>query len=249
MKYVIVIGLLFTLIAGLDTDPCVKYNCVSKLTHPDACMKLNMNGMNNEVNLKPCDKEKLCDTSKITNGEYLCVANYTTPRLYPGEYCITNSSCLSQSCVDNVCRGRNESAECSQNFECNPGLRCLGGQCKNTSAEKKPCTTHEDCRVNLVCTHGYCRKIGSLQPSDKSTVPGACSTFYIEDEICEEAPKLAHENLTHCSYTNGHIESPVCGMANGNKKYCRYMPGDVKIKDVFVIVTYSILIMQVMKLL
>lgn len=226
------IAAFFALALATDAFTCNKYSCDTVFKDPNACMKFDLNGASNQVHLKPCPQDMVCDPALVKGDEALCAKNYSSPKYYPGEYCRVDSECFSRKCVKDVCEGGAKESVCTEHWQCDKGLRCLNGKCAATLEAKGRCAAAEECSVNLVCDNGECVKIGSKKVGDLASAPGACVTFYVSGGKCEQAPKLKSSSDTECVYTNDKKDMPLCGMTTTGKKYCNYAAGDVNIQDV-----------------
>jgi len=230
MKYVILFA--FFSVLALADNTCISYECGDNFKNKDSCMRFNLSDNSRKVYLRDCDKDMICDPNKVNNSEATCVKNYTKPNRYPGEYCRNHIECLSHNCTKEECIPSNKDGKCSHDWECNKGLYCLNNQCTEIHKENATCNASEQCDANLVCSLKKCTKIGSKAENDSATVPGACSSFYIENEKCKQAPSLKSSNDIECEYTNGRKEKPLCGLTTEGKKYCKAAPGDVNMQDV-----------------
>eukprot|EP00826_Nyctotherus_ovalis_P026360 TRINITY_DN205_c0_g1_i1.p1 TRINITY_DN205_c0_g1~~TRINITY_DN205_c0_g1_i1.p1 ORF type:complete len:238 (-),score=47.32 TRINITY_DN205_c0_g1_i1:349-1062(-) len=226
------IAAFITLALAADTFTCNKYSCDATFKDPNACMKFDLNSASNQIYLKACPQDMVCDPALLKNDEALCAKSYSTPMYYPGEYCRSDSECFSRKCVKDVCEGLSKGKACARHRECDKGLRCLNKKCEPTLEAKGKCTAAEECNVNLVCDNGECVKIGSKKVGDLASAPGACATFYTKAGRCEQAPKLKSSSDTECVYTNESKDTPLCGMTATGKKFCNYAAGDVNIQDV-----------------
>ena len=148
---------------------------------------------------------------------------------YSGNHCDSKTECLYGTCVNSVCKTKNDT--CEIDFECDPGYYCFEKKCKELINHNGDCDSLNPCKVNLVCANGHCVKYGSIINKDKSTAPAACKSFYTIDGRCQEGPKLNNPNNGNkcpnsgvCSYTLGdnkdYQEPCKCGVTDKGFSYC-----------------------------
>lgn len=148
----------FLLFYCANTLQCNTYQCAPKaFTFPNDLSCFNQT--NTTVYLQPCPTGKICNLE--TN---LCETKpkpESTPN-YPGEYCLYSSTCLSGSCIRNICEGKSFDQPCNDNEDCNPGLRCHQKICTNTLLSgQSGCVNDYDCANSAGCNISSTTGIGT----------------------------------------------------------------------------------------
>lgn len=231
---------LLTTVYSNSNVQCNTYECVD-FTQESQCYARQEVGSCFNFQLHACSQDEFCDFySDFAKGN----CEQHVPTKLPGEFCKLPADCLSNACVGEKCQGVAEKGACVQDEECSHGLFCNKekGECAPVIKIHKDCTEKDRCDAGLVC-NGVCVPLFSIPKEKTSGFGPACETFYAEDGVCAEGPKLKGENAgegpiqcsTSCTYTTpkDSIELPcVCGMTKEGTKYCNPGIGDVNLGDV-----------------
>lgn len=245
MIFIAYIGLAVE-IFGMDSFKCEHYKCgVGNETK--ICMEQEEKGDEIFQILKPCkNTSMICNVHNKGSSKY-CSMPEQLRDLYPGEYCISNSQCMSNACnhTSKICMGKNVGENCTSDSECDPKLYCSKGLCKLAQKLGDECDQELKCEVNAACGNKICVRIGSLKPDDISLSSIACSSFVSEDNKCVKGYHLHREGKEsglscptsgRCFYEReGKIlfnSICTCGLSSGLNKYCKPGSADAKINDV-----------------
>lgn len=166
-----------------------------------------------------------------------------------GEYCSSDEECSSNNCnkARKTCAGSRDT--CELETDCDVGLYCgAGKKCEPLRTENQPCSQSEKCAVNLICSLEVCTVMGSKKKGDSASAPAACETYHIEDDKCQDGPKLVDKDKvctggkTTCKYrraNNTEYEDLCkCGMNTEGKSYCSPGRGEFNLRPVtFLIVS------------
>ena len=80
-----------------------------------------------------------------------------------GEFCSSDTQCVSLACVDGQCTR----SFCTTNEDCN-GHSCSAGQCQSSQHTIKlggdSCSADQDCPFSLCCDEGACRRSALCHP-------------------------------------------------------------------------------------
>ena len=233
-------------ILGMDSFKCQQYEC-SVRNETKVCME--QEGKEGEIFqiLKPCkDTAMICNIQEKESSKY-CSMPEEIKDLYPGEYCIANSQCISNECdhTSKICIGQKLDEKCSFDNECDPNLYCSEGVCRSAQKLGEKCDHELKCEVNAACGNKICVKIGSLKQNDPSLSSMACSSFVSENNICVEGYHLHREGgesglscptSEKCLYERGgkiqFNSTCTCGLSSNANKYCKPGSADAKINDV-----------------
>jgi len=213
---------------------CPVYSCDNNTLTGKNCAKINFERENVGITLKGCEGDLVCDVSPFNLQETSCSPYYTTTKFYPGEYCRNETECYSGNCKNGKCEGKKESQNCTKDIDCDPGLYCLGKFCKKAIVNNT-CGKDEKCAANYVKNESRCVKIGSIDNDQPASVPGACSSLYINSKgLCSKGPKLRenkfNSNSNKCEYEVDEIvieDDPVCGMGENGESYCNPGVGNI----------------------
>jgi hypothetical protein len=137
--------------------------------------------------MNPCKNSgQMCPGTRTTNST---CQNNQTPLGYPGDYCSSNSNCMSAICKSSVCQGLAQGSTCTYIYDCNPGLFCNtttqpSSTCQAQVAQNQACGSEYDCQNSLTCSLGICIPYVSLaigQTTDVVDYNGfsmACATGF-----------------------------------------------------------------------
>jgi hypothetical protein len=147
-----------------------------------------------------------------------------------------------------VCKGNQKGDECTNTNQCDRGLYCDEGRCKETG---EGCNAKgEGCSVNQICIKATkeCVKLASIENDKPAPVPAACKSYYQNEEgKCTEGPKLKDLHKHDCpkegtcQYSVGDktIETSCsCAKDNTGKRYCPPGKGDINTNDVILILNH-----------
>lgn len=166
---------------------CWKYQCLSEglgqtCIYPEASTKTYL--------LSKCDESlpnPYCDFSDMS-ANVTCSSYPTTSvsQSYPGEPCLTTSNCLYGTCINKFCFSKVLNSICTENSECNPGLRCNKNICKPLLVDGESCINDYDCELASGCNKGICTKYLSVIPGDavSDCQTGDSSSLFCESFSC-----------------------------------------------------------------
>lgn len=145
---------LITLSVGVFSQSCPTYSC-----HEGGFDISPICGMLSESNdfvLQVCDdpNQGFCDVTGTITQNYTCVSSppFKFPQAYPGEYCRSNSDCITDQCVGGYCVGQNAGGSCTGNSDCDVGFYCSPGfYCTAQVSYGQTCTHDFMCANNLAC--------------------------------------------------------------------------------------------------
>lgn len=173
---------------------------------------------------------------------------------YAGDFCSSNSRCLSMNCVTGICQGGKVDSKCSDHQDCNPGLRCTaGGYCAALiSIGSTGCSNDYDCVNNAGCnmtgSTGRCleylsQPIGSIVSDCNSGSSNLCKTAQctkqpkfgtvgtckVSVQSLKNLPVSCQSNMD-CVGTDGlgtFTSTCSCGYNVNKTAYCSPFPGDL----------------------
>jgi hypothetical protein len=239
----IVAGIFFTMIFCVyGQRTCRKITCLEK---GDFCATVD----NLEAKLAPCpDVNDTCYFDNGYGGSYKCKPK--VQKYLPGEYCGQECVlCISGMSKNDICLGKNETNDCSRTEECNPGLFCSLGKCKNLTKAGEVCNRTILCSPTSVCAKGICTTIGSLGNNNNSDVHEACKSFYSDGTVCVDAPKLYNDSCQstdHCTHNRSGEMLTIkckCGWTDSTSAICPSARGDVNANDVRV--SFNVLVFRI----
>lgn len=145
---------LITLSVGVFSQSCPTYSC-----HEggfDISPICGMLSDTNDIVLQVCDQpfQGFCDVTGTITKNYTCVNSppFNFPQAYPGEYCRSNSDCITNQCVSGYCAGQGAGGTCTGNSDCNVGYYCSAGfYCTPQVSYGQSCTHDFMCANNLAC--------------------------------------------------------------------------------------------------
>lgn len=244
---------------NLKNTICPSYKC-KESNKGDICMEPIRDNKTNKIvyNIMPCkDTNSICDINSESEIKQ-CKKNTDVKTLYPGEYCKDDGQCLAGNCTKNICTVNN--TNCTSDIDCSPKFFCntennKNGTCKPLVEIGHDCNKSSKCVVTAICnetnlTKGRCVPIGSISEGGSSSTPFACSTFFMENNICTKGYEYSPEDKDayqqcpksgSCIYKkNGKTitRNCACGFSDGGNKYCE--PGAESLDVSKVIFCYKI---------
>ena len=162
----------------------------------------------------------ICDTISLdpTIDSFCSDKKKQNPLFYPGEPCLNNSECITNSCIDNKCYGKKLNEECNNTYECYYGYTCKLKEnnnnninnekiCQIPSKENENCSLDTDCELNYGCYNNKCTSYYSLSNGiaidkyyNKSNLNLCKSGFIDIDNKCKSFTLINEENI--CDYNN-----------------------------------------------
>lgn len=170
---------------------CTRYMCkpANVTMDPNACIHYE----NSTYYLQSCanrtDGLTFCSTDlNDNNDDNFCQSPPAQPNglSWPGEKCVSNSSCTTNYCseLNGLCVGASAREDCSSNADCAGGLFCTGGECMPLQGPGKICSTDFDCANYLGCNrtsifYGSCIQYFSVPIGGHVSDCDADSTSYL----------------------------------------------------------------------
>lgn len=238
---------------NVQTEECKKYVCVENL--PDnTCIK---DESENKVFIQRClDDTKFCPFMSNKDGIVECVSRTGYhPRSFPGGECNKDSTCISGSCMDGICKGFENNEECSHHKDCYYGNACRTSEtgsksCRAQSLEGETCIDDYDCINTHGCVGEKCVEYLSLPDGatikksngkSRNILPMCQSGFEYEEKCAQlinvgNNPIECNDNNT-CKYQIlGGAEVIIeefcqCGKNPTGRKICRLGNGSKEFKD------------------
>ena len=237
-------------------EQCLVYSCNNALPKGTCSTKV-VNPSNITYQMKACEDSKICDVR--LKGEDKCADFYDQKLAYPGEFCRNDKECIRGKCdVNNTkqCILSPGNETCTDDLDCNPGLFCKAGNCVALKMDKEACGKEDKCHPSFACNDSVCVKIGTGKIGEKASSPIICNSFYLEDGVCKEGPKLSNYSEDRpvqcpqegvCTYKfkegdRSFTDKCRCGRASTGAKYCQPGRGDISMQDVrLVLITCLVL--------
>jgi len=184
------------------------------------------------------------------NDSLSCTISAGSPKLRPGNRCLTASNCYSQAnfCENGYCRGLPLKSQCKNSLECDIGLMCINNICVNTQQKDQYCDREILCASYLICIDNRCVQYGSMETgsvitseiSQQDFAHFACKSGYAiasgGDLICSDGYKrttdmICTNDQQFCLYDNANGQllyniSCVCGCSMFQMGYCPPGTGD-----------------------
>lgn len=224
---------------------CNKYTCGS-LENPYGCISQGPNVTLQSCNFAELQQCPYTDFSENSTCVYLPPSPYQTA--LPGDFCYSNSTCVSMSCVNSICQGLLASDVCTDTSQCNPGLGCNSGNCMvlQPIGPSSACTVDYDCVNNAACENGNCfqyfsRSEGVAVVNCDNGVNWLCESGMCYNSFCISANassfgalpvKCSDDNDCISTYYNEGImgfnltSNCQCGFNSQSQSYCSLFPGD-----------------------
>ena len=133
------------------------------------------------------------------------------PQSYPGEPCLTNSSCISTTCAQGVCTGSGHMQPCMSHTDCDTGLFCSPFRhCMKQMSQRAPinCRDEYDCQNSFTCRGGRCIPYFSLLERDLvyecyNNQSLACNSGLCYNHRCLKAVRSDGELPVRCGGKGG----------------------------------------------
>ena len=238
---------LLLLSALASAEECPIYQCGN--LEGEMCIS---QGVNFNFTVQNCNETAVCTPSQQSNS--YCVSE-VPPEKYPGDYCYEDGDCTSENCTNYICQGRAENANCTNVYDCNPGLQCAPETltCQPQLTQGLPCASDFQCLNNMICSlYGgsttNCTEYlsvpnGGIVTRVDNAFTGlslACASgFAVETENgykCTAAPKVKGSIPQYCdmgspcSDTTGKYSVPCqCGVNTEANAFCALFPGDAPV--------------------
>ena len=161
-------SLVFIPIAVLS-QTCPTYNChEGGFSIAPTCAQVASSG---NIQLQICDDPSFpfCNTLGTITKNFTCADSppYTPSLAYPGEFCLSNSDCITNLCQSNSCVGQRPGGGCTSNSDCGIGLYCNSAFfCSAQLNQYQTCNSDYECLNNLGCNRTIFE-------------PGLCVPYYI----------------------------------------------------------------------
>ena len=230
---------------------CDKYHCadssyIKQFSNNQCAYKeIDNNGLYN-VHILPCNSTNLICPFYNYNTKLFCQNKYNLPA---GSYCKTGNECYNNGlCINNKCSGYLGNQNCKNHKECNPGMSCYLGICKNQLSYEESlftrCFDDYNCLNNYGCNNGICVKYFSLDNGEINYSGNKllCKSFYYNynTKTCESISLIKNNcndlNILSCSYKidNRKLLSTtnldynfntdcVCSDSGNSKLYCPFL--------------------------
>lgn len=215
---------------------CPQYEC-KKL---DDNMCVMASGSN--VFIDPCKKGEYCDQQILPSPSYCKQNPDNLPYAWPGEPC-KSAQCKYGYCNGSRCVGQSHNETCSLDDECEPGLYCKKGFCKDLKSEgDSGCKSDYECEYTCGCMNGKCTYYNSIHEGSKVEcvnnrsefcISGACYKDYCLGEMsnnkgegaeCEDDGDCINNMYNTSIYPFLFYSKCKCGYSG--KKYCDLFPAD-----------------------
>lgn len=246
---------LLTAKSQLQQPQCPQYFCGTEKTNWDTeqCIfyeKTPINYMIEDVlYLSNCEGNQTCTATGLMNST--CAPTVSALR-YGGDYCQASTDCVSGVCTNNVCLGGVLGANCTNPYDCNPGLYCNDvSKCDSQVTEGGKCNSQYDCLNSMTCNQGICVPYFSLPVQsvtnnlDASGLSLACYYGFANvtqssplKGICARPPVSPSTEPTVCtpgsicSDKTGTYKKPcTCGYNEFGLSYCPAFEGDSSLKN------------------
>ncbi|OMJ92674.1 hypothetical protein SteCoe_4553 [Stentor coeruleus] len=230
---------------------CNSYKCApSTFSFLSASSCLNQT--NTTIYLRPCDNENICNLETT-----LCEPKPASQifQNYPGEYCKSSFSCLSNSCINSTCIGKSLNQQCTDNEDCNPGLRCFNQKCisqilsgQSGCSNDYDCINSAGCNISSTSNIGICLDYLSISTgsivsdcsggqsrlckTSECTKVGKFGTYgacKLATQSLGNLPVVCTDNL-NCTGTDGKYSYTglcTCGYNDNATAYCNLFNGDL----------------------
>ena len=204
-------------------------------------------GVNFNITVQSCNETAICQPTQQTDS--YCVTEMP-PVKYPGDYCYNDDDCISDNCTSFICQGLGKSANCTNVYDCNPGLQCDPETltCEPQLTSGQPCVTDYQCLNNMLCNLGVCTPYLSVANGSPvvrldnafTGLSLACASGFATGTEgayqCAVAPKAKGplpvfcDAGSTCSDSTGKYTVPCqCGVNSEADAYCALFPGDAPV--------------------
>lgn len=192
---------------------CYSYKCKT-IKLDDTCAYFDTES--SQFYVQECDDDQVCVAGSSPTENFTCsdIEKPTTPTLYAGEECDSDSDCYSNDCSKDVCVGLAEDSKCTKDEECSYGLYCdiLDTKtCVVLLPVDTSCLRDAQCAYGSFCYKapgdqaGTCKKYLSL---DSGTQVDFCGNDYVSFK-CKTGYCVTEydEALNYNSYTCSEVYS------------------------------------------
>lgn len=242
--------LIFLLSLHASAMTCQKYGCPS-VGVTFASLSACTNQTKSFISLRSCSTGQTCN---LSTGNCTTTATSVSAN-YPGEVCTISTDCVSANCTNQICIGKALNAVCTDDGNCNPGLRCLNSKCQSQlNIGQTGCYNDYDCVNSAGCNVTTDGSLGTcleyLSVSTGLTVTdcsGGVSRLCKSSECYKTASfgsygvcKLATQSIaslptncssnTDCLGTDGkytYTGTCTCGYNSNGTAYCNPFNGDL----------------------
>lgn len=235
----------------VSSETCPAFICSSS-TSPFGCISTS----NTTISLSTCTSPYLtfCPYTDFSSDS-TCISLPPSPfnTSWPGDFCYSNSTCISQYCSSSTCQGLLASSFCNDTGQCDVYNRCESGNCKvqlyigfNNGQFTLNCTLDSDCVNQGACENGNCFKYFSRGEGEyvEDCIDGInwiCESGMCYDNLCISplASSLGElpvkcQNDTDCQ-SDYYLDGPQpfsiyskcqCGRNSNGDSFCTLFPGD-----------------------
>ena len=156
---------------------CPDYSCGSGMSTENDCSLFSLSSGVPSYLITPCEQGLLCEFSSDTNST--CSIPLPHSR-YPGDYCSSNTDCISNQCISHTCIGSPVNSPCSTSTDCNFGLYCSENSLCSLQ-QSGLCNSTLQCLNSEICNNGTCILMFSLEIGNKTDVlieQGLCPCMF-----------------------------------------------------------------------
>ena len=244
-----------------ESDSCQKIQCTTSSLTQDMCIKVE----SSTSLFQECPSGKICNP-EIDDPiqDALCITYKENDfKRLPSLPCEADEDCITNSCVNKKCSGKDLNQKCNSSSECLYGYTCRKDYSDNLYKCLEPitignnCEKDTDCVHNSGCLNNICTEYFSIDNNQKGSdfnndILSFCKSGFTDFlGICQnitllnETETCSSENK--CKYNNtltGEIvekeENCLCGYNTEGNKYCLLGSGNLnytkyisKLKDYY----------------
>ena len=185
------------------------YQCMPDPTNTRCVETKTKEGLETQY-VQKCGMDTECQLNE-TSGIGECVSQ--SLQAVPGYFCEYDSQCISGVCKDRTCIGKGLNEDCTNEYECNPGLYCKDNKCATLLKEGSPCTKDIDCETAYGCLNNVCTAYFSLDEDVETTSEMFCKSYYMTVVVEGEV------NKTKCATLTRKENSVECGTEQTQCEY------------------------------
>lgn len=225
------------------SNVCRKFVCGD--ADLDQCAKFE--SRTNTITVSGCaSSSDVCDHNvNLFNADFSainCVARITQVALkIPGEPCLSDNDCLSNKCMEKICRGIEDGYMCDTNSasSCDVGLYCFTSICEDQRVIGESCTNSYQCVNSAFCDKhtSTCIAYLSLENDEASITPNGvayeCKSMYSANGLCDNPPQsMADYSLKPCNsdwdclLSDQTFSECQCGYNDAGNRCCKAAYGD-----------------------